>query len=49
MLNIRLKTKVLDLTVKVMVPVLSVGYVIGLQISDPYLLTIDQTGFLALT
>jgi hypothetical protein len=49
MLNIRLAIKVLGLTLKVMMPVLSVDYAIGLQISNPYLLTIDQTGFLALT
>ena len=37
------------LRVKVMMPVLSMGYVIGLQIFSPNLLTVNQTGFLALT
>jgi len=32
-----------------MMPVLSMGYVIGLQIFSPNLLTLIQTGFLALT
>jgi hypothetical protein len=49
MLNIRRKIKLFSLKVKVMMPVLSMGYVIGLQIFNYSLLTVNQTGFLALT
>jgi hypothetical protein len=45
MLNIRPKIKIFGLRVKVMMPVLCMGYVTGLQIFNPNLLTVNQTGF----